>query len=161
MPHPRRTFLALGLALLVLAASCGDDDEDTVAAGDQTTTTGPDTAVSSPAVTTPGGGGAVTWTRIESRDDLVDPHVAEPDELVVDPDDPSTVLVHFYGGVQECYGANATVAGEDDRTVTIRLEVGGLPEAQGQACIEIAEAQELAVTLDAPVGDRELVAAAS
>ena len=42
--------------------------------------------------------------------DLVGAVVATPTELVADPDDEQVVLVHFYGGVQDCYGANATVA---------------------------------------------------
>jgi hypothetical protein len=153
-------FLAPLFVIAALATACGDDGGDVEAgdAGDGTTTTvDPDTAVSSP----PGSddaGGAATWARIEPTDDLVDPVVATPDELVADPDDPDAVLVHFYGGVQECYGARATVEETSDQ-VTVTLEVGGQPDAGGQACIEIAEAQELVVALDAPLGDRELVAA--
>jgi uncharacterized protein YaiI (UPF0178 family) len=69
------------------------------------------------------------------------------------------VLVHFYGGVQECYGAHATAVDQGPDEVSIRLEVGGRSDAAGADCIELAEAQELVVTLDAPVGDRDLVAA--
>lgn len=72
--------------------------------------------------------------------------------------DPTAVLVRFYGGVPECYGAQATVVGQTAAEVRIRLEVGGQPEAGEQACIAIAVAQELRVILDAPVADRELVA---
>ena len=77
---------------------------------------------------------------------------------VPDPDDPNAVLVRFYGGVQECFGARASAVETADR-VTVTLELGNQPDAGDQACIEIAEAQELVVTLDAPVGERELVAA--
>jgi hypothetical protein len=169
MRHVTRTTLAgLTVALLVLAVGCSGDDSEEIVAGasGETTTTlggsspgnaGSGTVGSSVPQTDPGG--PVQWTRIEPTDDLVNPIVATPDELVVDPDDDQTVLVHFYGGVQECYGARATVVDEDDASVTIRVEVGSRADAGDRGCIEIAEAQELAVHLDAPVGDRELVAA--
>jgi hypothetical protein len=161
----RSLLIGLVLATLALAAGCGDDGNDEVVAGsaDSTTTTvDPDTAVSSPPVTIgEDPGSEVTWTRIEPTDDLVNPGVATPEEIVVDPDDPRTVLVRFYGGVQECYGARAAVVSEDETEVRIRLEFGSVPGSEGVACIEIAEAQELALTLDAPVGDRDLVAVTS
>jgi len=157
-----RVLLPL-LVIAALAAGCGGDDDEVVAADggstDSTTTTvDPDTAVSSPPGTDDGST-AVTWTRIEPTDDLVDPVVATPDSLVPDPDDPDAVLVRFYGGVQECYGAQATVVDQGPDEVSIRLEVGGRADAAGADCIELAEAQELLVPLDAPVGDRDLVAA--
>jgi hypothetical protein len=102
---------------------------------------------------------AVTWARIDPTDDLVDPTVATPDSIVPDPDDPNAVLVRFYGGVQDCYGARATVVSQGADEVVIRLETGGRPDAGDTACIDIAEADELQVTLDAPVGDRTLTAA--
>ena len=158
-----RQALRLLLPLLLvaaLAAACGGDDGDVEAgaAGDgSTTTTGPDTAVSSvPGTADPSTD--PTWTRIEPTDDLVDARVATPDSLVPDPDDPNAVLVRFYGGVQECFGARAGAV-ETANRVTVTLELGNQPDAGDQACIEIAEAQELVVTLDAPVGERELVAA--
>ncbi len=117
--------------------------------------------MSSPPQSDDDGDPGVTWTRIEPTDDLVDPVVATPDEIVADPDDPNAVLIHFYGGVQDCYGARASVVEETDREVVIRLETGGQPDAGDQACIEIAEAQELQLVLDAPVGDRTLTAATS
>ncbi|MET0148610.1 MAG: hypothetical protein ABW310_05610, partial [Acidimicrobiales bacterium] len=107
-----RVLLPL-LVIAAVAAGCGGDDDEVVAADggstDSTTTTvDPDTAVSSPPGTDDGST-AVTWTRIEPTDDLVDPVLATPDSLVPHPDDPDAVLVRFYGGVQECYGAQATV----------------------------------------------------
>ena len=172
----RKVPRLLGPALLVVlvAIGCGGDDgggEVDAGAGDgapatsttsasTSTTLDPDTAVSSPPATD-GDTVPFTWTRIEPTEDLVDPVVATPDEIVPDPDDPNAVLVHFYGGVQDCYGARARVFGEDDTVVRILLEVGGRPDAGNTACIEIAEAQELQVVLDSPVGDRELLAADS
>lgn len=163
MRQVTRVLLPL-LVVAALATACGGDDGEAVVAGDSgstdstTTTADPDGAVSSPPLSDDGVDPAITWTRIEPTDDLVDPVVATPDEIVPDRDDPNAVLVHFYGGVQDCYGARTTVVSQDADEVRIRLEVGGRPDAGDTACIEIAEAQELVVTLGAPVGDRELVA---
>jgi len=163
MRQVTRVLLAL-LVVVSLAAACGGDDDGEVVAGDGGSNTDansgdPDTAVSSPPQTDDGTDPGVTWTRIEPTADLVDPVVATPDEIVPDPDDPNAVLIHFYGGVQDCYGARATVVEETDSEVVIRLETGGQPDAGDTACIEIAEAQELQVVLDAPVADRTLTAA--
>ncbi len=158
MRQVTRVLLSL-LVVASLAAACGDDDSEVVAGDDgSSTTVDPDTAVSSPPGTDDGSEPTLTWTRIEPTEDLVNPIVATPDEIVPDPDDPNAVLIHFYGGVQECYGARASVVEETDSEVRIRLEVGGQPDAGDQACIEIAEAQELQLVLDGPVADRDLVA---
>lgn len=156
-----RTTLVLCLALGLLAA-CGDDDGgEVVAGGDGSSTTlDPGTAVTSPSPTTDDGTQPTTWARIEPTADLENPMVATPDSIVPDPDDPEAVLVRFYGGVPECYGARATVVGETDTEVRIRLEVGGRPDLdEDVACIEIAEAQELRVRLAGPVAGRTLTAA--
>ena len=165
MRQVTRVLLSL-LVVASLAAACGGDDSDSdVVAGDGGSNTDasagdPDTAVSSPPATDDDGSDpGATWTRIEPTEDLLDPVLATPDEIVADPDDPNAVLIHFYGGVQECYGARAAVMEETDTEVTIRLEVGNQPDAGDTACIEIAEAQELQLVLDAPVGDRTLTAA--
>ncbi len=159
MRQVTRVLLSL-LVVASLAAACGGDDSEVVAGDDgSSTTVDPDTAVSSPPGTDDGSDPGLTWTRIEPTEDLLDPVVATPDEIVADPDDPNAVLIHFYGGVQECYGARAAVVEETDAEVIIRLEVGGQPDAGDTACIEIAEAQELQLVLDAPVADRTLTAA--
>jgi len=163
MRQVTRVLLAL-LVVVSLASACGGDDDSDVVAGDGGSNTDaspgdPDTAVSSPPQNDDGTDPGVTWARIEPTEDLVDPVVATPDEIVPDPDDPNAVLIHFYGGVQDCYGARATVVEETDSEVVIRLETGGQPDAGDTACIEIAEAQELQVVLDAAVADRTLTAA--
>jgi hypothetical protein len=147
-----RRLLPLVLALLVLVVACGDDGDALEASG----TVDPDTPVTSPPLSDAPGDATTVWTPIEPTEDLVDPVVATPDEVVADPDDPNAVLVHFYGGVQECYGARASVV-ESGAEVRITREVGGQPDAGDRACNEIAEAQELVVALDAPVGDRVLI----
>ncbi len=159
MRQVTRVLLSL-LVVVALGAACGGDDSDVVADDGRADASpgDPDTAVSSPPLTDDGTEPTTTWTRIEPTDDLVNPVVATPDEIIPDPDDPNAVLIHFYGGVQECYGARAWVVDEDADQVRIRLETGGRPEAGDQACIEIAEAQELQLVLDGRVADRDLVA---
>ena len=156
---PRTILLTAALAGLLLVAACGSDGEDVVSSGG----TGGDTATSTgvTGMSLPGAGdgtAATTWARIEPTADLVGAVVAQPDEIVADPSDDTVVLVHFYGGVEDCYGAHATVVRQDESGVEIKLETGSRPEAADRACIEMAVAQELAVTLDAPVGDRALTA---
>jgi hypothetical protein len=147
------------LALAGLLAACGGDDGEEVVAGDggSSTTVDPDTPVSSPAddgTTTPGG---PQWRRIEPTPDLVNPIVATPDSIVADPDDPDAVLIRFYGGVEECYGARAEVVSSDADEVRIRLETGQQPDLPPDvACIEIAESQELKLDLGEPVAGRTL-----
>lgn len=157
---PRTILLVSALAGLLLVAACGSDGEDVVSSGgtggDTATSTGV-TGMSLPGATD--GTAVATWTRIDPTADLVDAVVAEPDEIVPDPTDDAVALVHFYGGVQDCYGARATVVRQDESVVEIRLETGSRADAGDRACVEMAVAQELAVTLDAPVGDRSLTAA--
>jgi hypothetical protein len=148
-----RRLLPLALVVLLVAA-CGDDGDAVESSG----TADPDTPVTSPPVSTlPTDDTLVGWARIEPTEDLVDPVVATPEELVPDEVDFNAVRIHFYGGVQDCYGARASAVETADE-VRVTLEVGGQPEAGDRACIEIAEAQELLLVLDAPVGDRELIA---
>ncbi len=163
---PRTSLIGLLLLGALVLAACGSSGEEVSSGGGAPTST-TDANVSggstgSGGTVDPGSGAAdttvTTWTRIEPTDDLVAAVVATPTEVVADPDDDQVVLVRFYGGVQDCYGANATVVREDDSVIEVRLETGSRSDAGDRACIEIAEAQELAVTLDAPVGDRRLTA---
>ena len=165
MINHRRSLLVLPAAVAVAAlglllVACGSGDEEVVSSGDtaSTETTAPDTTATLTSIPGTDGDAQVSWTRIEPTDDLVNRTVTEPTELVADPDDDSVVLVRFYGGVQDCYGARAA-ADESDDSVVITLETGSRADAGDRACIEIAEAQELAVELEAPLGDRALSAA--
>lgn len=104
--------------------------------------------------------GDISWERIEPRYDLVNPTISFVQELAVDPENDSVVLVRFYGGVPECYGANAMAIYQDADAVRIVLETGSvIPDGdEPPMCIEIALAQELAVELPTPVGDAKLEA---
>jgi hypothetical protein len=155
----RLLTLLLLVALALGAAACGDDDGETSTGSD------PDT----PVVSEPGDGSDLGdvgaepvpgsgWNRIEPAPALVNANPAFIDELTPDPADPSVLLVRLFGGIQECYGAQVDVT-ETDTEVSVALFTGGRENIPaGIACIEIAEAQEIAVTLAAPVGERSVVA---
>ncbi len=163
---PRTSLIGLLLLGALLLTACGSSGEEVSSGGDASTSTtggnvsGGSTGSGGTVASVPGTADTTptSWTRIEPTEDLVGAVVATPIEVVADPDNDGVVLVRFYGGVQDCYGANATVVREDDSVIEVRLETGSRSDAGDRACIEIAEAQELAVTLDAPVGDRRLTA---
>jgi hypothetical protein len=68
---------------------------------------------------------------------------------------PRRVQVTFYGGVEECYGLDRVEVRERVDRVAITVFVGRKPQAE--VCIDLAELQAVRVTLDEPVGDREIV----
>jgi hypothetical protein len=67
------------------------------------------------------------------------------------------VAVHFTLGPPECYGVHANVR-ETTETVTVELRSGAPPEAVGRMCIMIALFGTLKVPLQAPLGDRQVLA---
>jgi hypothetical protein len=83
----------------------------------------------------------------------VDVHPQPWDE--VKPLDDRTLLVTYYGGVQACYGVDRVEVEEAHDAVTITLYTGSVPG--DQVCIELAEYQGVEVTLDRPLGDREII----
>jgi hypothetical protein len=153
----RLLLLPILLTVALTAAACGVESGalgDGGADGDDPGLQLPDDDVSGP-----GGGGdgdaPIEWTRIEARFDLVGGHVGYVNEVVVDPDDDRVLLVRFFGGVQDCYGANVMLISQSEDEIVVELEVGMVPFEEGDepVCIEIAMAQELALTLERPAGD--------
>ena len=144
----RPLLLSLTLTLALVLASCGTE---TGALGDGD----PDLATPDSTVGAPSDGDApIAWTRIEARYDLIGSHVSYVQEIVVDPTDDTVVLVRFFGGVAECYGANATVITHTADEILVALETGLIPtDDESRFCIEMAVAQEIALQLDAPAGD--------
>jgi hypothetical protein len=160
---PRSYFLPVLLAFTLAVASCGID---TGALGDGSIDADPpgldrpdDDGVSGPG---DGGGGdaPIEWARLSPRFDLVGSRLGYVNEVVVDPDDDRVLLVRFFGGVEECYGAYATVVSQAIDEIVVELQVGGVPFGDGSpVCIDIALAQEIALVLDEPAGDAVLRAA--
>lgn len=88
------------------------------------------------------------------------PTIVDPHPIPIDSwspvDDGRAVAVQFTTGTPTCYGVHAT-AQETADTVTIELTGGTLPEAVGRMCIMIAVEGTLAVPLQNPLGDRQLL----
>jgi hypothetical protein len=68
---------------------------------------------------------------------------------------PRAVQVAFYGGVEDCYGLDRVEVREGPNQVEITVFLGEKPGSL--ACVDIAELQATNVTLEQPVGDREIV----
>jgi hypothetical protein len=90
---------------------------------------------------------------VEPRDGLVDVRPQVWDEA--EPLEGRTVLLSFYGGVEECYGVDRVEVDYRAQTVVLTLYTGRVPGAD--VCIEIAEYQAVEVHLDEPLGDRRVV----
>lgn len=60
--------------------------------------------------------------------------------------DGTTLTIHFYGGVPECYGVASASVDSSERPWTVSISEGHIPGAE--ACIEIALAKAFVFTLD-------------
>lgn len=109
------------------------------AGGGSTASPAPSVATSSPRDDTP-------------RDDLTDTHPVRwtRHELVGE----DQVRVHYAIGTPTCYGVDVRVEESDARIVITILE-GTIPGAP-EACTQEARLGSMLVTLDSPVGDREI-----
>lgn len=76
------------------------------------------------------------------------PHAIE--RFVVGPDG-RTVVVYWYGGVDDCFGLQRVDVDASGATPVITVYEGGRPEAEGEACIMIAVLKATVVTLDEPI----------
>ena len=155
-----RRLLAVLLLPVFLFASCGDDGADTVSDDDPTSDVSNPDDPDDPGDTEPvdpgDGVGPVTPTP-----GLVDPHPTAIDSVAVTADGDGTKLeVGFYNGVRDCYGLDRVEVTEADESVTIGVFTGSLPIGD-VACIDIAELQMTVVTLDAPLGDRQVIDAST
>lgn len=68
----------------------------------------------------------------------------------------SGLRVYFVSGTPACYGVR-TVTTETADSVTVELTSGLLPEATNRMCTAKAVLAAADITLDAPVGDREVL----
>jgi hypothetical protein len=87
---------------------------------------------------------------------IVDPHPLRVESWSRTPND-NAVAVHFTLGPPECYGVHAEVQ-ETSEAVTVELRSGMPPEAAGRMCIMIALFGTLDAPLQAPLGDRQVLA---
>lgn len=178
----RARLLVLAAAVITFSAACGSGETAGTTAGDDETVTtvsddaddGADEAVGDDADGADDGNSDDEIPPVDEEgptpdpvveddagyeptiamDDLTAPQAHPIDEVVVS-DDGLTLGVRYQASTEPCSGARAVVA-EDDTTVTVTLESGLHPDAASMSCIQQIVAYELAVALEAPLGDRDL-----
>lgn len=140
-----RSITAIIVAALLLVGCAGRGDPGAQPGPDEPTSTvlpGPTGPIPEPSP-----------SMVRPRDGLVEPWPVALEGI--EPLGPDRLLATFYGGVEECYGVARVDVEETSDTVTITVYEGRVPEAE--VCIEIALLKGVVVTLDAPIGDREVV----
>lgn len=143
------------LVLSLLAGACGDGDETVAGADGQ----GSETTLDQPEEQTSTTGGAEPdadsgrYQQTESHPELTSPQRADIAEVVAIDD--QRLAVRYEGAAEPCALANVTVT-ETDSSVTVLLETGLHPNAAAMSCIAQVFDYEIRVTLDAPLGDREI-----
>ena len=101
-------------------------------------------------------------------DPVPDPQTVEPDPRAVDlrarpydtatiGDDRRTIAIDFVSGVEPCYVLGKVTVVETDGAVTITLFEGHLETDDDVACIDIGVSKRTVVTLDEPLGGRDIV----
>jgi hypothetical protein len=93
---------------------------------------------------------------VEPRPGMADVR-ARPFDTATVGDDGVTVRIDFVSGVEPCYVLDHIDVRYGPDAVTITLFEGHDPEAGDVACIEIGVFKRVIVTLDEPLGDREIV----
>lgn len=147
----RIRILVLVLVALLGLAACG---EPSLAPGGDAE--GPDTPVTG----SPDDGDRVDP---EAEPELVEPRPGmanvqpRPWEEAVVADDGRTVEIRFWSGVEPCSVLDRVEVDAAPEQVVITLFEGSDPAEPDAVCIEIAKRKAVRVTLDEPVGDREIV----
>lgn len=153
MSTSRGSQALLALCAVFALTACGNDGGDDREPGSSPTSAAPTT----PAPSTP------------TEDPAADPgQIFTPDPALVGARPipftswtragDSRIAIHFESGVPECYGVDTTVT-ETDSTVTIELRSGTRADATDKMCVMMAVFGTLEVTLDAPLGDRQVLSA--
>lgn len=69
---------------------------------------------------------------------------------------PTAIAVNFVSGSPNCYGAAAHVQ-ETATTITVTVVTGRLATTTAQTCLIVASYSTLVVTLEQPVGSRQVL----
>ncbi len=151
---PRRRRLAVVACLLasvLVAGACGGDEVVTgsAAAGDRQQAPNPDDGQDDGG-DPPSDGVVLT----ESRPDLISGQPGQIDS--VKPIDDQTLAVRFSNSSEPCSLANVTTT-QTPTSISVELETGLHPNAAAMTCIAQVVDYEIRVTLDQPIGDREIL----
>ncbi|HEY3211275.1 MAG TPA: hypothetical protein VGL18_16090 [Actinomycetota bacterium] len=90
---------------------------------------------------------------VTPRPGLVDPRPRAWEN--VDVEDDRTLLIQFYGGVEECYGLHHVDLEYGTDEITVTLYEGRVPSAG--VCIDMAVLKAVRVRLDQPLDGRKVV----
>jgi hypothetical protein len=93
---------------------------------------------------------------VEPNPDAVDLR-ARPFDAASVGDDGRTVTIDFVSGVEPCYVLGRIDVDEGPNAVRITLFEGHLPSDEDVACIDLGVFKTTTITLDTPLGDREIV----
>ncbi|MDH6195391.1 hypothetical protein M2272_002031 [Mycobacterium frederiksbergense] len=85
---------------------------------------------------------------------IVDPHMTQIESFSRDA---RGLLVNFTAGTPDCFGVHL-ITQETTDAVTIELRGGTPPESVGRMCIALAVRGTAEVPLQAPLGDRQVLA---
>ena len=132
------------ICALVLGVGCGRANVPAAS--------GPDDVVSNTPGEDPLGRGGPL--RVEPRAGLVDIRAIGWDRHRVRAGG-DAVDLFFWHGVEECYGVDRVDVAYKKKTVALTIYEGRNPEAE--TCIELAVRKVVRVTLDEPIGDRDVV----
>lgn len=166
-------FFVLLAALALVASACGSDPEEIVAGSggedaneqveqaedetsDQTADESPDN-MDEDMVDEDHSDDGMALTPSESHPELVSGQPALISEVVTIDD--QTLGVRYEGAAEPCAMANVTVT-ETDASVEVALETGLNPNAAAMSCIAQVFNYEIQVSLDQPIGDREVIVVA-
>jgi hypothetical protein len=94
---------------------------------------------------------------VEPREGVADMRPRAWENVEISPDDPRTVTVYFWSGVEPCYVLGDVQVEETDDTVTITLFEGHEEGSGDVACIEIALYKKVVVELSEDIGARSLL----
>jgi hypothetical protein len=138
--------VALVLGVAVLLGSCAERGRS---AGEAPT---PDSPVTSSPIP-PGPMPEPTPVLVTPRPGLVEPRPHAWESVKVEDD--RTLLIQFYGGVEECYGLDHVDVKYGRDEVTVTLFEGRVPTAK--VCVEMVVLKAVRVHLDEPLAGREVV----
>jgi hypothetical protein len=147
--HLPRASLAMLLGLCLALAGCGALNDALGGGEDPSRPIGDEPAPPGvPPVDGPPPGDGATFVEPDPEIREAAPQAIE--RFVVGPDGRS-VVVYWWGGVDNCFGLQRVDVDTAGETPVITVFEGGRPEAEGQACIMIAVLKATVVQLDRPI----------
>lgn len=158
-------LLAAATAALLLATACGepgasgrDGSAPEAPGGEPPAGSSPEAPIGSTPSPCDDGAAcdppASRWRRVEPRPGMAGVHPIGFHRA--HPDGERAVLVRFYSGVEPCAVLDHVDVAYGRKAITVTLFEGHEPGSEADVCIEVAEAKEVRVPLDEPLGGRDI-----